>query len=40
MLYDGDSAGIKAAVRAGLLCLSRGMEVLIASLPAEEDPDS
>lgn len=40
MLYDGDSAGIKAAVRAGLLCLSRGMEVLIANLPAEEDPDS
>jgi len=40
MLYDGDSAGIKAAVRAGLLCLSRGIEVLIASLPADEDPDS
>ncbi|MCK9310504.1 MAG: DNA primase, partial [Candidatus Cloacimonetes bacterium] len=27
MLYDGDAAGIKAAVRGGLLCLSRGMDI-------------
>ncbi|HRY84841.1 MAG TPA: DNA primase, partial [Candidatus Cloacimonadota bacterium] len=27
MLYDGDLSGIKAAVRGGLLCLSRGLEV-------------
>jgi len=40
MLYDGDAAGIKAAVRGGLLCLSRGMEVSIALLPDGEDPDS
>ncbi len=40
MLYDGDAAGIKAAVRGGLLCLARGMEVSIALLPDGEDPDS
>jgi len=40
MLYDGDAAGIKAAVRGGLLCLSRGMEVSVGILPAGEDPDS
>ncbi len=40
MLYDGDSAGIKAAVRGGLLCLSRGMEVQVGILPDGEDPDS
>ncbi len=40
MLYDGDNAGIKAAVRGGLLCLSRGMDVSVALLPTGEDPDS
>ena len=40
MLYDGDAAGIKAAVRGGLLCLSRGMDIKIALLPKDEDPDS
>jgi len=40
LLYDGDPAGIKAAVRAGLVCLSRGMKVRIALLPEDEDPDS
>ena len=40
MLYDGDNAGIKAAVRGGLLCLSRGLEVKVAILPDGEDPDS
>jgi DNA primase len=40
MLYDGDGAGIKAAVRGGLLCLSRGMDVSVAMLPEGEDPDS
>ncbi len=39
-LYDGDSAGIKAAVRGGLLCLAKGMRVRILNLPAAEDPDS
>ena len=40
MLYDGDSAGLKAAVRGALLCLSRGMQPKVVVLPPEEDPDS
>lgn len=40
MLYDGDSAGIKAAVRGALSCLSRGMEVRIVLFPESHDPDS
>ena len=40
MLYDGDSSGVKAAVRGGLLCLSRGLEVNIVCLPDGEDPDT
>jgi DNA primase len=40
LLYDGDGAGIKAAIRGGLLCLSRGMRVRIVALPEGEDPDS
>lgn len=40
MLYDGDAAGIKAAVRGGLLCLARGMQVRLVILPENEDPDS
>jgi DNA primase len=40
MLYDGDPAGIKAAVRGGLVCLARGMQVRLVILPEQEDPDS
>jgi DNA primase len=40
MLYDGDSAGIKGAYRAGLIFLSRGMEVEIVELPGGLDPDT
>ncbi|HNQ43094.1 MAG TPA: DNA primase [Candidatus Cloacimonadota bacterium] len=40
MLYDGDSAGLKAAIRGGLLCLAKGMEVRIVDLPDKEDPDT
>ncbi|MDD2423035.1 MAG: DNA primase [Candidatus Cloacimonetes bacterium] len=40
MLYDGDKAGIKAAVRGGLVCLAKGMHVRLAILPEKEDPDS
>jgi len=39
MLYDGDEAGIKAAVRGGLVCLARGMKVKVALLPEGVDPD-
>ncbi|MCK9335846.1 MAG: DNA primase [Candidatus Cloacimonetes bacterium] len=40
LLYDGDTAGIKAAIRGGLACLGKGMQVKIATLPEGEDPDS
>lgn len=40
MLYDGDLAGQKAALRAALLILSKGFDPRIVLLPEEEDPDS
>ena len=40
MLYDGDAAGIKAALRGTDLILEEGMNVRIVVLPSPEDPDS
>lgn len=40
MLYDGDAAGIKAALRGTDMILEEGMNVRIVLLPAPEDPDS
>lgn len=40
ILYDGDSAGIKAALRGTDLVLEEGMNVRIVILPDGEDPDS
>lgn len=40
MLYDGDNAGIKAALRGTDLILEEGMNVRIVILPDQEDPDS
>jgi len=40
MLYDGDAAGIKAALRGTDLILEEGMNVRIVVLPDSEDPDS
>lgn len=40
MLYDGDLAGQKAALRAALLILSKGFDPRIVLLPEEDDPDS
>jgi len=40
MLYDGDKAGQKAAVRAALLVLSKGLMPQIVSLPEDQDPDT
>lgn len=40
MLYDGDIAGQKAAVRAGLLILSKGFNPRVVLIPENEDPDS
>ncbi len=40
VLYDGDAAGIKAAVRGIDLVLKGGLNVRIVLLPDSEDPDS
>jgi len=40
MLYDGDSAGIKASLRGTDMVLEEGMNVRIVVLPDGEDPDS
>lgn len=40
IIYDGDPAGIKAALRGVDLVLEQGMDVKIIMLPEGEDPDS
>jgi DNA primase len=40
VLYDGDSAGIKAALRGIDLLLEEGMNIKVVLLPDGEDPDS
>ncbi|HIX22637.1 MAG TPA: DNA primase [Candidatus Parabacteroides faecavium] len=40
VLYDGDAAGIKAAIRGINLLLDEGMNVKVVLLPDGEDPDS
>ena len=40
IMYDGDSAGIKAAIRGLDLVLAEGMNVHVVLLPEGEDPDS
>lgn len=40
ILYDGDAAGIKAALRGLDLALEEGLNVQLVLLPNEEDPDS
>ena len=40
IVYDGDSAGIKAALRGITLVLQEGMNVRVVLLPEGEDPDS
>jgi DNA primase len=40
LLFDADTAGIKASMRSIELLLKRDMEIKIASLPSGEDPDS
>lgn len=39
-LYDGDKAGVKAALRGLDLVLAEGMEVRLVLLPDDHDPDS
>lgn len=40
MLYDGDSAGVHAALRGTDMILAEGMNVRVVLLPPEHDPDS
>lgn len=40
VLYDGDAAGIKAALRGTDMILEEGMNVRVVILPDQEDPDS
>lgn len=40
LLYDSDMAGLKATFRSGDELLRAGVEVLVATLPDGEDPDS
>jgi DNA primase len=40
LLYDSDKAGLKATFRNGDQLLRAGVEVLVATLPEGEDPDS
>lgn len=40
MLYDGDAAGVHAALRGTDMILAEGMNVRVVVLPSEHDPDS
>ena len=40
LLYDGDSAGMNAALKNGKLLLSEGLNVRVVVLPEGEDPDT
>jgi len=40
LLYDGDAAGIKAALRGLDIILAQGMNVFLVTLPESHDPDS
>ncbi len=40
LVFDGDEAGAKAALRTGRLFLQEGLPVRVASMPPGQDPDS
>ncbi|MBI3909617.1 MAG: DNA primase [Armatimonadetes bacterium] len=40
LVYDGDSAGLAAALRAGPMFEEAGLDVRVAALPPGEDPDT
>ncbi|MCX7925677.1 MAG: DNA primase [Fimbriimonadales bacterium] len=40
LMFDSDSAGIRAALKAGEVLLQAGVPALVVSLPQGEDPDS
>ena len=39
-MYDGDAAGVKAALRGLDLALEEGLNVKLVLIPDKEDPDS
>ncbi len=40
IVFDGDAAGLKAAIKGVEICLAEGLTVYVAVLPEGEDPDS
>lgn len=40
VLFDGDSAGVQAAIRVGDICQKAGIAVFVCHLPQGQDPDS
>ena len=40
ILFDGDGAGLKAAVKGIDICIAEGLNVYVALLPTGEDPDT
>ncbi|MBC8173400.1 MAG: DNA primase [Chitinophagales bacterium] len=40
IIYDGDTAGVKAALRGLEIALEEGLNVKVVLLPAEDDPDT
>jgi DNA primase len=40
LVFDGDTAGTKAAIKTARILLAAGLSARVASLPAGEDPDS
>jgi len=40
LCFDGDSAGMKAALRSGPLFAAHNLDVRVISLPSEDDPDT
>ena len=39
-MFDGDAAGVKAAIRGVDMLLKEGLNIKVLSLPAEDDPDT
>jgi DNA primase len=40
LVFDGDAAGVTASWRSASICLAAGLDVRLAALPTDHDPDS